>query len=86
MGRKRIEAQVDTFEELDEIYRDNDYDNNLVNALNALPVDERALMIRYIAANCNKLALSKELGCGRTLIHNKITKIQVKLKKLIVYD
>jgi DNA-directed RNA polymerase specialized sigma24 family protein len=87
MGRRRKQLKARTtseeFKELDTIYRANDYDNEMVTALNSLPTDERSMMILYISTGCNKTKLAKQLNCSWPLIAPRITKLQNKLKEII---
>ena len=87
MGRKRKKYTIDlsnySFHELDEEYTRNDYGNDMVEALNQLPSDERAMMIMYITTGNNKTELARRLGCSHSHIRQQIFYLQVKLQEII---
>lgn len=87
MGRKRktidIDHREDSFKELDRIYRENERKDPMVAALNALPADERSLMILYIANGCNKTEVGRILGASEAFVRYKIKAIQEKVKNTI---
>jgi DNA-directed RNA polymerase specialized sigma24 family protein len=87
MGRKRKEIDINhheaTFRDLDRIYRENERNDPMVAALNALPADERSLMILYIANGCNKTEVGRILGASEAFVRYKIKAIQEKVKNTI---
>lgn len=84
MSRKRktidIDHREDSFKELDRIYRENESKDPMVYALNALPADERSLMILYIVNNCNKTEVGRILGASEAFVRYKIKAIRDKIK------
>ena len=87
MGRKRKEIDInhreDSFKELDRIYRENERNDPMVAALNALPADERSLMILYIVNGCNKTEVGRILGASEAFVRYKVKAIQVKVKTIM---
>lgn len=87
MGRKRKVLSVGTddeqFRNLDREYQQNECGDPMVEALNALPADERSLFILYIMTGNNKTALAKKMGCSYPIIDQRIFYLQVKLKEII---
>lgn len=87
MGRKRKKYNIDpleySFHELDVEYMRNDYNNEMVDALNQLPPDERSMMIMYITTGNNKTELARRLGCSHSHIRQQIFYLQIKLQEII---
>lgn len=67
--------------ELDKDFRSNDYGDLLVRAFNSLNVDDRALMLAYIAANYKVIPLVRQLKASRPIIEDRLWRIQVIVKE-----
>ena len=74
---------IDEFTELSDIYRDNDNKDELVDALNTLPPDERNLIVMYVCCNHNYSELARELNCSPQSIRKYLMKIKEKIKSRI---
>lgn len=82
MARKKrlnIEMLRD-FRLLDAEYRANTTDSPLVEALNRLPANERALMILYIVLGRNMTATAEYLKADRHTIDNYVWTTKIKIE------
>lgn len=79
--KKRLNIEVlRDFRQLDAEYTANTTDSPLVEALNNLPADERALMILYIAMNRNLTATAEYLHADRHTIDRYIWSAKIKIE------
>lgn len=81
MGRKKIKFDEQAFRQLDRLYRDNDSGDPLVTAFNALPADDRAVMLAYIVVKKNKSALANMFGVSFRIADERLWRIQVKVQE-----
>ena len=81
MGRrkKRNISILHDFKMLDREYTANITDSPMVEALNMLPVDERAFMILYVAVNHNKAAMAEYLHCSTKTVLGYVRMLKIKL-------
>lgn len=78
-GQFRDTNDENTFKWLSEEYRNNDYDDTMVDALNSLPDDERNMLILFITHK-NKLApLARYFHVSTPFIRRKISEIREKV-------
>lgn len=82
MGRRAIRniEILRDFRELDREYTANTTDSPAVAALNTLPVDERALVILFIACRGNKEATAEYLNTSRKTIGKYLSGIRETLE------
>lgn len=78
-GQFQDATDENNFKWLTEEYRNNDYDDTMVDALNSLPDDERNMMILFITHK-NKLApLARYFHVSTPFIRRKINEIREKM-------
>lgn len=70
---------MESFEELSDIYSDNEKDDDLVDALNRLSPPDRNLMIMYIECGCCYRALAKRMRCNDQTVRRYIMNIRKKI-------
>lgn len=78
MGRRRQDHHVDDagFKALDERFHLNECNDAMVEALNMLPADDRAIIIMWLLLRRNKTALAKALGLSRPFVVDKLWRVQ----------
>lgn len=83
MGRRRQDHHVDDagFKALDERFRLNECNDAMVEALNMLPADDRALIIMWLLLRRNKTALAKALGLSVPFVRDRLWRLQELMKE-----
>lgn len=78
----------ESFEELNDIFKENEYDDSLVKALNMLQDDKRNMYILYIACGNNYTKLAKVMRCSSAWMRAYILDIKEEIKNNLekVYD
>jgi DNA-directed RNA polymerase specialized sigma24 family protein len=83
MGRRATNPHVDDagFKALDERFRLNECNDAMVEALNMLPADDRALIIMWLLLRRNKTALAKALGLSVPFVRDRLWRVQELMKE-----
>lgn len=83
MGRRRQDHHVDDagFKALDERFRLNECNDAMVEALNMLPADDRAIIIMWLLLRRNKTALAKSMGLSVPFVRDRLWRIQELMKE-----
>ena len=83
MGRRRQDHHVDDagFKALDERFRLNECNDAMVEALNMLPADDRALIIIWLLLRRNKTALAKSMGLSVPFVRDRLWRLQELMKE-----
>ena len=83
--RKRLNIEIlRDFRQLDREYRENTTDSRVVEALNRLPPDERALMILYITFGRNMNATADYLHADRHTIARYMANTKNKIEANLI--
>ena len=83
MGRRRQDHHVDDagFKALDERFRLNECNDAMVEALNMLPADDRAVVIMWLLLRRNKTALAKSMGLSAPFVRDRLWRLQELMKE-----
>ncbi len=83
MGRRRQDHHVDDagFKALDERFRLNECNDAMVEALNMLPADDRAVIIMWLLLRRNKTALAKSMGLSVPFVRDRLWRLQELMKE-----
>ena len=83
MGRRRQDHHVDDagFKALDERFRLNECNDAMVEALNMLPADDRAVIIMWLLLRRNKTALAKSMGLSVPFVRDRLWRVQELMKE-----
>ena len=86
MGRRKVRniTILRDFKQLDREYTANTTDSPLVEALNMLPVDERAFLILYVALGHNKTEMAEYLHCNTKTILGYYRMLKIKLNDNLI--
>lgn len=83
MGRRRQDHHVDDagFKALDERFRLNECNDAMVEALNMLPADDRAIIVMWLLLRRNKTALAKSMGLSVPFVRDRLWRLQELMKE-----
>lgn len=77
----KVTEDENSFRWLQEEYRNNDYDDNLVQALNCLNDDERNLMILFIVYKRKLAPLARYFHVSTPFLRKKLNEVRDKVMK-----